>query len=204
MSAFQSAQPRARAQVASSNGSERRNSSRSSPAKKFQAITRSQAGSPTPAHPKSITARRRPSMTSRLDGETSPCTHSGGRSHTLVSAASHTSVAASASISSDNSSIDRPASTSSLFVLISAVNVFSEAPRTGRPAQRGNCSATSPATSAGVMSALFTATILAGRWTGQRRRPQRRGPQCPGDRLDLNRPPKPGTSIRRDRSGRGS
>jgi len=47
MSAVHSAHPRAR--VASSKGSPRRNSSRLSSAKKFQAITRSQARSPTPS-----------------------------------------------------------------------------------------------------------------------------------------------------------
>ena len=54
--AFHSAQPRPRAQVARSTGSRDWNMRRLSPDRNVQAMTVSQAGSPTAEQPKSITA----------------------------------------------------------------------------------------------------------------------------------------------------
>ena len=83
-------QPRPRAQVASSTPSVARNSARASGATNCQAAIRSTAGSPTASVPKSITAARRPSRTSRLPGAGSPWTQTGGPSHGgAASAASH-------------------------------------------------------------------------------------------------------------------
>ena len=66
INAFHSAQPRPRAQVAASTGSAARNACRLAPENRVQAIVTSYAGSPTPELPKSITALRRPFLTSRL------------------------------------------------------------------------------------------------------------------------------------------
>ena len=56
---------------------------RPAPDRNVQAITRSQAGSPTPDEPKSMTAASRPSRTSRLPAATSPWNHTGDRSHAV-------------------------------------------------------------------------------------------------------------------------
>ena len=86
-------QPRPRAQVASSTPSAARNAARASGATNCQAAIRSTAGSPTASVPKSITAARRPSRTSRLPGAGSPWTQTGGPSHGgAASAASHAAV----------------------------------------------------------------------------------------------------------------
>jgi hypothetical protein len=79
--AFQSAQPRPRAQVALSAARTVLYIFLLSPVKKVQAIAVSQAGSPTPETPKSITALSRPWETSRLTGLTSPWNHTGGPCH---------------------------------------------------------------------------------------------------------------------------
>jgi hypothetical protein len=96
-SAFHKAHPRARAHTASSIAIAFRNASRLAPLNKVHAIVRSHAGSPTPLHPKSITAASRPSRTSRLDGATSPCIQTPGNSHRDARAASHTATAVTVS-----------------------------------------------------------------------------------------------------------
>ena len=55
MSAFHKAQPRALAQASSCSSTASRKICRSSPLKKVQAMTKSQAGSPIPHVPKSMT-----------------------------------------------------------------------------------------------------------------------------------------------------
>ena len=77
ISAFHSAQPRARAQVPSSWSTASRNAARPSPEKNVHATTRSHAGSPTPDVPKSITADSTPSRTSRLPSAMSPWNQTG-------------------------------------------------------------------------------------------------------------------------------
>jgi hypothetical protein len=98
ISAFQSTQPRPRAQVASSGRSTARNASRLSPPKRVHAIARSHEGSPTPEVPKSMTALRRSPSTSRFPDATSPWNQTGGPCHVAASAASHAAVAGSVSI----------------------------------------------------------------------------------------------------------
>jgi hypothetical protein len=67
ISAFHSAQPDSRAQVPASCLTTSTNLARAAPSKSVQAITRSQAGSPTPDVPKSITADSVPATsTNRL------------------------------------------------------------------------------------------------------------------------------------------
>jgi hypothetical protein len=75
---FPQCQPRPRAQVARCTGRRDWNMRRLSPDRNVQAMTVSQAGSPTAEQPKSITALSRPRSTSRLPSATSPCTHTGG------------------------------------------------------------------------------------------------------------------------------
>jgi hypothetical protein len=94
---FHSSQPRARAQVASSESIAVRNASRLAPVNIVQAITRSQAGSPTPDVPKSMTAVSTPSATRRFPWAMSPWNHTGVPRHSAARAASHTLVAASVS-----------------------------------------------------------------------------------------------------------
>ena len=60
ISAFHNAQPRPRAQVASSTARVAMNAFRLSPVKSVQAIVMSLAGSPTAVQPKAITALNRP------------------------------------------------------------------------------------------------------------------------------------------------
>ncbi len=100
MSAFHNAHPRPRAQVPASRSSRRFQASRAGPVSSVQASTVSHAGSPTPQVPKSMTAARRPSRTSRLPPATSPWNHTGGAVTGAASAASHTRRAPSWSTSS--------------------------------------------------------------------------------------------------------
>ena len=72
---------------------------RLSPDRNVQAMTVSQAGSPTAEQPKSITALSRPRSTSRLPSATSPCTHTGGPCQAAPSASAHTCAARAVSIS---------------------------------------------------------------------------------------------------------
>ena len=65
-------QPRPRAQVALSTVSAARNTCRLSPVKSVHAIIKSQAGSPTPSPPKSMTALSGPRSTSRFPDWRSP------------------------------------------------------------------------------------------------------------------------------------
>src|SRR5579884_76456 len=98
ISAQDKAQPRPRAQVASSTDSAARNTSRLSPEKSVQAIIKSQAGSPTPRQPKSMTALSLPCTTSRFPEDRSPWIQTGGPSHAGAwRAASHAAVTAAVS-----------------------------------------------------------------------------------------------------------
>ena len=67
-----------------------RNASRLAPDSSVQAITTSQAGSPTPELPKSITAPSRPPRRSRFPMATSPWNQTGSRSQVVAIASSHT------------------------------------------------------------------------------------------------------------------
>ena len=75
--AFHSVQPRARAQVPSSWSTASRNARRFSPSNIVHAITRSQAGSPTPDVPKSMTAVSFPSTIRRFPEAMSPWNQTG-------------------------------------------------------------------------------------------------------------------------------
>ena len=72
MSAFHKAQPRAFAQVSSGSPTVSRNFCRSAPLKNVQAMTKSQAGSPIPHDPKSMTPESFPLVVSRFPTATSP------------------------------------------------------------------------------------------------------------------------------------
>ena len=76
-----------------------RNVARAASGRTFQAAITSQAGSPTPRPPQSITPQSRRSSTRRLRRSRSPCIQTGGRSHSGArKAASHAAVTASVSI----------------------------------------------------------------------------------------------------------
>lgn len=82
------------AHIASSAGIADRNAALAGPSSSVHAMTRSQAGSPTPHVPKSITAVSvPPSSTRRLPEATSPWNQIGGPVHVAARAASQTSVA---------------------------------------------------------------------------------------------------------------
>ena len=112
MSAFHSAQPRPRAHVPASTASSARNAARLAPERNVQAITVSQAGSPTPDVPKSMTAARRPSRTSRLPVATSPWNQTGSPSQRVRIASSHTRSTAARGISSPRAAIASTVSSS--------------------------------------------------------------------------------------------
>ena len=81
ISAFHSAQPRPRDHVPARRRGGTEPVAGSDPDRNVQAMTVSQAGSPTPDEPKSSTAASRPSRTSRFPVATSPWNHTGSRSH---------------------------------------------------------------------------------------------------------------------------
>ena len=70
--AVESAHPRPRSHVASSTPSSDRSTSREAASNISQAMMRSQAGSPTPRHPQSMTAASRPSRNKMLPGVDRP------------------------------------------------------------------------------------------------------------------------------------
>jgi hypothetical protein len=78
ISVTDSAQPRPRAQVASSTCSAARNTSRVSAVRSIHAAIKSQAGSPTTRHPKSMTALSRPCWASRFPALRSPSSQTAG------------------------------------------------------------------------------------------------------------------------------
>jgi len=76
--------------------------------KSVHATARSQAGSPTPQQPKSITAASRPSRSRRFDGATSPWIQTGTPRHADVSASSqHARAAATSPVSPSTPSASR-------------------------------------------------------------------------------------------------
>src|SRR5690606_3872792 len=81
INAFQSAQPLALFQVSSSIFNAFLKTFLLMSSKNVQAIAASQAGSPTPKTPKSMTAHSFPSFTRRFPGATSPCSQTGSTLH---------------------------------------------------------------------------------------------------------------------------
>jgi hypothetical protein len=96
--AFHNAQPRPRDQVSLSSESALRNASRLFPERNVHAIVKSQAGSPTPEDPKSMTAFNRPPLTNKFAALTSPWTQTGRPRHLVLSASSQTEVTTPRSI----------------------------------------------------------------------------------------------------------
>ena len=83
-----------------------RKMSRLPPARIFHATITSQAGSPTPRQPKSMTAVSRPSFASRLRESRSPCIQTGSRSQSrALNAAFHAAVTASVSMAEPREAI---------------------------------------------------------------------------------------------------
>ena len=105
INAFQSAQPRPRAHVASSRPSASRNARRLFPWNSVHAIGTSHAGSPTAEQPKSMTADNSPSTTRRFVAATSPWTQTGGPLHSASRAAFQTAMAVSPSICPSSAAI---------------------------------------------------------------------------------------------------
>ncbi len=98
MSAIESAQPRPRSHVASSTSRAARKTLLASAGSTHQAGIRSQAGSPTPRQPKSMTALSRPSTHNRFPASRSPWIQIGGPSQaSACSALSHAAATAAVS-----------------------------------------------------------------------------------------------------------